>query len=117
MAAEGQTDTTAAGMEVRVQQWGSTEFLHAEKLAPRDVHQCLLNAAGDQTVGAAHGEVVPGVFQQWQQQSFPLVQMFMSMACKLMFVPGENTELAVVTAGKQQIPSYEALQTVLLCSL
>jgi len=35
--------------------------------------------------------------------------MLTSMACRLIFIPAENAELAVVTAGKQQIPSYKTL--------
>ena len=46
MATEGQNDK----MEVRMKQRCVTEFLHAEKLAPTDIHQCLLNVSGDQTV-------------------------------------------------------------------
>ena len=53
MAAEGQSDRTAADIEVWMQQRGRTEFLHAEKMAPIDIHQCLLNTDGDQTVGVA----------------------------------------------------------------
>jgi len=50
MTAEGQSDKMASDMEVRVKQRCVTEFLHAEKMAPNDIHQCLLNVYGDQTV-------------------------------------------------------------------
>ena len=41
MAAEGHSDRMAPDMEVRVEQSGGTEFLHAEKMAPTDIHQRL----------------------------------------------------------------------------
>ena len=50
MAAEQQSDRTASDEEVRMEQRGATEFLHMEKLAPNDIHQCLLNVYKDQTV-------------------------------------------------------------------
>jgi hypothetical protein len=37
-------------MEVRVKQKCVTEFFHAEKNAPTDIHRHLLNIHGDQTV-------------------------------------------------------------------
>jgi transposase len=50
MTAEGQSDKMASGMEVRMKQRCVIEFLHAEKIAPNDIHQRLLNVYGDQTV-------------------------------------------------------------------
>ena len=50
MAAEGQSDTMASDMEVCMKQRCVTEFLHAEKMAPTDIHLCLLNIYGDQRV-------------------------------------------------------------------
>ena len=50
MAAEGQSDRMVSDMEVWMKQWGETEFLHAEKMAPTDPDQCLLNIYGDWTV-------------------------------------------------------------------
>ena len=50
MAAEGQSDKMASDMEVHMKQRGAPEFLHAEKMAPIDIHQYLLNVHGDQTV-------------------------------------------------------------------
>ena len=37
-------------MEVCMKQRCVTEFLNAEKIAPNDIHRCLLNVCGDQTV-------------------------------------------------------------------
>ena len=45
IAAEGHSD-----MEVCMKRRIVNEFLHAEKTAPTDIHQCLLNVYGDQTV-------------------------------------------------------------------
>jgi len=45
MTAEGQSD-----MEVCMKQRCVIEFLHAEKIAPNDIHRRLLNIYGDQTV-------------------------------------------------------------------
>ena len=39
-----------SGMEVSLKQRCITEFLHAEKMVPTDIHQHLLNIYGDQTV-------------------------------------------------------------------
>ena len=50
MAAEGQPDTTVLDMEVHMKQKCVTKFLYAEKMAPIDIHRCLLNIYGDQTV-------------------------------------------------------------------
>jgi len=50
--------------------------------------------------GCQHSEVVSGAFQQWQQCSPPLVQVFTSTACRLMLVAGKNAQLMVVTVEK-----------------
>ena len=50
MAAEGQSDKMASDMEVQMKQRCVTEFLHAEKMAPIDIHRHLLNIYEDQTV-------------------------------------------------------------------
>ena len=50
MAAEGQSDKMASGMEVRMKQRCVIEFLHAEKIAPNYIHRRLLKVYGDQAV-------------------------------------------------------------------
>ena len=50
MTAVGHSDTMVSDMEVCMNQRCVTEFLHAEKIAPTDIHQLLLNVDGDQTV-------------------------------------------------------------------
>ena len=79
MAAEGQSDKMASDIEVPVKQ--------SETLA-----ECLwtLNS------GCEHGKAVGGVFQQWQVQlerkaMFQVaIQFFTSIACRLLFITGEN---------------------------
>jgi len=50
MTAEGQSDKLASDMEVHMKQRCVIEFLHAEKIAPSDIHHRLLSVYGDQTV-------------------------------------------------------------------
>ena len=50
MAVEGQSDRIEADVEVWMNQRGITEFLHVEKMASIDIHHCLLNVYGHQTV-------------------------------------------------------------------
>jgi len=50
MAAEGQSGKMASDVEVCVEQRGVVAFLQAEKMAPIDSHQYLLNICGNQTV-------------------------------------------------------------------
>ena len=50
MAAEGQSDRMASDMEGGMQQRCVAKFLRVEKIAPTDIHQCLLNVCEDKTV-------------------------------------------------------------------
>jgi len=50
MAVERQCDTIACDMEVCMEQRCVIQFLQAEKMAPIDIHQHLLNIYGDQTM-------------------------------------------------------------------
>jgi len=50
MTADGQFDKMASDMEVRMKQSCVTELLHAETVAPSDIHRRLLNFYGDQAV-------------------------------------------------------------------
>ena len=58
MAAEGQSDKMVSDMEVRMKQRCVIKFLHAEKIAPSDIHQHLLNMYGNQPVYAS-------IVKQW----------------------------------------------------
>ena len=46
MAAEGQSDTMASGMEVHMKQMCVSDFLRRLKMALTDIHWCLLNTKG-----------------------------------------------------------------------
>jgi len=50
MTAEEQSDKMVSDMDVRMKQRCVIELLHAEKIAPNDIHRRLLNVYGDQTV-------------------------------------------------------------------
>jgi len=50
MVEVGQSDQIKSDMEACLKQRCGVEFLHAEKIAPTDVHECLLNISGDETV-------------------------------------------------------------------
>ena len=50
MAAEGQFDKMVSGVIMCMKERYVIEFRHAEKMAPINIHQHLLNVYGDQTV-------------------------------------------------------------------
>ena len=50
MTAEGQSDKMASDMEVCMKQRCVFQFLHAKKIAPKDIHRHLLNVYRDQTL-------------------------------------------------------------------
>jgi len=50
MVAEGQSDTMVSDMELSLKQRCVIEFFHEERMASSDIHECLLNVYGDQTV-------------------------------------------------------------------
>jgi len=55
MTAEGQSGKMVSDMEVRMKQRCVIEFLHAEKIAPNDIHRRLLNVYGEQWMLAQWG--------------------------------------------------------------
>ena len=63
----GAMPTAHGDMEVHVKQRCATEFLHGEKMAPSDIHICLLNVYGKQTMDNSTSEVMGGAFQPCQQ--------------------------------------------------
>ena len=69
IAAEGQSDEVASGMEMCMKQRCGIKFLYVEKIAPIDVQWCLLNACGDRTVDVST-VMVGVVLLQWQQLWF-----------------------------------------------
>ena len=67
------------------------EFLHVENITPTDIHRCLLNVYGNQTVDV-------NSIRQWvvcfssgdsESDSPLLVHIFRSAACRLLFMDGE----------------------------
>jgi len=90
MAAEGQSDRTASDRKACMNQRCGTEFLCAEKIAPTDIHGCLLNVSGDQTAdrNTVRQRVVR--FSIGNSGSLLLVHIFMSMVCRLLLIAGKN---------------------------
>jgi len=79
-----QSDKMASGMELCLKLRCETEFLHAEKMAPIDIHQYLLNVYGDQAMDVSTGRHWGVHFSSGDSNSGapPMVQMFMSAAMK-----------------------------------
>ena len=82
MGAEGQPDNMVSDMEVRMKEECGTEFLHVVRIAPTDINRCLLNVCRDQTVGVS----TVRHFSSGDSGSPPLVQIFVSTACRLSFI-------------------------------
>ena len=93
VTAEGQSDKMVSDMEVCMKQRCVTEFLHAEKMAPIDIHQHLLNIYGDQTVDVSTVRWWVVHFRTANSKSVspPLEQISASAACRLLLINDENT--------------------------
>jgi len=107
MAAEGQSDKTASNMEVCMKQ--RCEFLHVEKMAPIDIHWCLMNVYWGKTVDVnTVREWVVHLSSGDSDNGSPLlVQILMSVARRLIFEAGENAQLMVGTVLKIVFCSWE----------
>ena len=103
MATEGQCDKTASDMEVWMKKRCVTEFYHAEKTAPTDIHQPLLDVSGDNPVDVSTVRWWLVRFSSGNSGSLPLVQIFASTVCKLLYITGKNAELMAVTALRKRI--------------
>ena len=92
MAAEGQSDRIVSDMEVYMKQRCVIKFLHAEKMAPTACQQHLLYVSRDQTVDVSTVRWCVVCFSSGNSDSgsLPLVQVFISVACKLLFIASEN---------------------------
>ena len=68
------------------------EFLYVEKMASSDIRQPLLNIYGDQTVDVSTVRrwVVHFSSGDSNSESLLLLQIFMSKACRLMFITTDN---------------------------
>ena len=105
MAAEGQSDRMACDKELHKKQKCITEFLHVEKNSPTDIHQSLQNIYGDQIVDVRTASQWVVLFSNDNSygRSSPLVQVLTSMACRLLFIAGQNASLMVVTVVKNTV--------------
>ena len=72
-------------------------------MAAIDIHQCLLNVSGDQTVDVNTVRQWVVCFSSGDCGSPPLVQVFTNAACRLLFIAGENAELMVVSMLKTSV--------------
>ena len=89
---------TEPDMKVRTKQRFVTELLHMKKMAPTDIHWCLLNIYGDQTVDASIVRQLVVYFSSGMrdekdscaQLSPPLVQIFTSAARGLLSITDKN---------------------------
>ena len=109
----------ASDVELHMKQRCRTGFVHAEKMAPVDIHWCLLHVYGDRTVDVSTVKQWVAHFSSGDSTSRSplLVQVFTSVACGLLFTAGENAQLMVVTVLKTSIAGNVLYQIVLLCSL
>ena len=108
-------------METCMKQRCSTEFLHAEKMAPIDIHWCLLSVSGDQTVDVStvrwkvvhfSNNAIGAAVGHRNSGSSPLVQIFMSTARRLLLITNKNAQLMVVIMLNNNLCSWEfALST------
>jgi len=91
MATEGQSDRMASDMKVCMKQSCVPEFLHVEKMANTGIHWCLLNIYGDQVVDVSTVRQWVACFSNGNDSGSPLLmQIFMSMADRLLFSAGKN---------------------------
>ena len=75
----------ALGMQVHKRQRCGAEFSHAEKVAPIDIHRPLWKSKSE----CECSEALRGAFQHSDSESPPLVQIFMSVACRVLFIAGK----------------------------
>ena len=104
MVEVGQSDQIMSDMEACLKQRCGVEFLHAEKIAPTDVHECLLNISGDETVDLSTVRWWVVCFSSGDSGSglSQLVQIVVNLACRLLFIAAENAYSVVVTVHNIQ---------------
>lgn len=102
MASERQSDKMASDIEVWIKQTWRTEFLHTWRIAPTDLHWCLLNVHGDRTVNVStvRWQVVHFSSGNSNSGSLPVVKIFTSAACRLLFIAIENAQEMIVAVLK-----------------
>lgn len=77
-------------MEVHRKQRYVTELLYAEKMILVDILQQLLNFDGYQTVDVNGERQWVAYFNNDDSVLSPLVQIFLSTSCRLLFIISEN---------------------------
>ena len=95
----------ASDVELHMKQRCRTGFVHAEKMAPVDIHWCLLHVYGDRTVDVSTVKQWVAHFSSGDStsRSSLLVQVFTSVACRLFFITSKNAELKVMAILKNNI--------------
>ena len=66
------------------------EFLHVEKMTPNDIHLCLLNVQGDETVDVSTVRHWVVHFSNGESDSGSSPLMQTNKVCKLSFITGEK---------------------------
>ena len=74
-----------------------------EKKAPIDIYRCLLHMYGHQTVELNTVMWWVMHFSSDNCRSSPLLQTIVSVACRRLFITGENAQLMVVTMLKNSV--------------
>ena len=92
-------------MEVHMKQRCVTEFLRMEKNALLDIHRHLLNVYEDQPVDVSTVRWWVELFSSSNSYSGSpqLMQIFLSMACRLLIIVGENAQLMMVIVLKNNV--------------
>jgi len=85
MVAERQSDRMAPDEEVHLKQKCVPECLPKEKLAPIVIHQHFLNIYGDQTADVSTARWWLVDFSSSDSSALPLLQIFTSVACRLVY--------------------------------
>ena len=103
MAAEGPSDTMGSDTEACVKQRCGTELFCVATMAPIDIHHRSLNVYEDQTVDVSTVRQWVVHFSSGDSGSLHLMRVFMSAACRLLFITGENAQLMMETVLKNSV--------------
>jgi len=93
---KGQIERMVSNMQVHTRQRCVTEFILMENTAPIDIQQHLLNVSRDQTVDVSTVRQWVVRFSSGDTGPPPLVQIFMSVACRLLFIASDDAQLMVM---------------------
>ena len=90
------------------------KFLHAEKIAPIDIHQHLLNSYGDQTVHISTVKWWVLHFSCGWRGHLCWYRFWTNMACRLLFIAGKKCIANGDCVGKTVLCHWEIALIVLL---